>query len=130
MTAPTDEELRKLAEAATPGEWKARAAYGPLNRVRASDGMLLAELSNSDWPGENAEANTRFIAAANPAVILGLLDQLEAARGALKEVARHVHYLRHVEKRYREVGKTKYDFAKLNGPLAAIERALARLEAE
>lgn len=59
------------------------------------------------------------------------LARSESKRAKLRDgVSRHVQYIRHAEKRYLEVGKEKYDWAKLNGPLSAIERELAADAAE
>lgn len=64
----------------------------------------------------------------------GAYDKLthsEAKRRALREnVSRHVQYLRNAEEMYRKVGKEKYSWSKLNGPLSAIERDLAADAAE
>ena len=55
-------------------------------------------------------------------------DQLRAEnlqmRSALEAINQDAQYLRHVEKSYLAVGKEKYDFAKMNGPLSAIERKI------
>lgn len=91
MTIDT-KNLRKLAEAATPGPW---VACGPsfgdalpryLNEVAVDlngddDGMTVAEAV----PGmeEESSADMAFIAAANPAVVLELLDRLDAAQAEL-----------------------------------------------
>lgn len=88
---------------------------------------LIAEVraraeAQESWTAEDA---CDYFALTSPANLLRILDQFERMRGALDEVAKHVQYLRHVEKRYAEVGKTKYDFAKMNGPLSAIERAIS-----
>ena len=47
---------------------------------------------------------------------------------SLRNIGHHVQSVRHSEKRYAEVGKTHYAFAKLNGELSAIERELAALK--
>ena len=61
-------ELWRLAEAATPGPW-----YG------ADELSLLIE-------NERATEDIPYIAAANPAVVLDLLDQLDAAEARLAAV--------------------------------------------
>lgn len=62
-------ELRKLALAATPKEW----ALNGHKSIRGSDGEYIAR---ANW--KNGEANAAYIAAANPSVLLALLDRLEA----------------------------------------------------
>ena len=67
-------ELRKLAEAATPGQWESyeTRVYLPHN----SGGF---DIRNSP----NAENNAAYIAAANPATILALLDLIAQCKEAL-----------------------------------------------
>ena len=77
-------ELRRLAQAATPGPWY---ATGKLTRyVEARiDGGLIQEVAacgptKADGGyGPQQEANARLIAAANPATISELFERLEAA---------------------------------------------------
>lgn len=77
------DELRQLAQAATPGPWY---VTGKLTRyVEARiDGGLIQEVAacgptKADGGyGPQQEANARLIAAANPATIAELLDRLEA----------------------------------------------------
>ena len=77
-------ELRRLAQAATPGPWY---VTGKLTRyVEARiDGGLIQEVAacgptKADGGyGPQQEANARLIAAANPAAISEILDRLEAA---------------------------------------------------
>lgn len=73
-------DLRKLAEAATPGPWHMLGEdYDPFQyQVFTVDhNRLVAHL----WPPE--KANAAFVAAASPDVILGLLDENERLRAAL-----------------------------------------------
>ena len=80
-------ELRRLAQAATPGPWW-------VNQDGLNHGFErgVLEINANDWhalagawaingakPSEEGAANAAFIAAANPAVINELLDRLEAA---------------------------------------------------
>ena len=78
-------ELRKKAEAATPGEWtqdghhmsrviKCTAERGsPEARHLCGDYITVADA------GENWMVDAPFIAAANPAVVLALIDRVEKA---------------------------------------------------
>jgi len=66
----TDEqraELRRLAEAATPGPW----AYAPIS-AESELGKHLPRRT------EQEEADARYIAAADPAAVLALLDERDA----------------------------------------------------
>ena len=86
-----DEELRRLAEAATPGPWRYELDGPKSNDMRHA---VLAEITDlwivacyrsgttpeddsSEAADAEAEANARLIAAANPAAVLSLLDRLE-----------------------------------------------------
>ncbi|EGW8417136.1 hypothetical protein JGY70_002458 [Salmonella enterica] len=85
MTALNKQALRKLAKALSGKEWvafvhKASGTYavGSLGHERGEDIIK--------WPGldgqDNAESKAKFIAAANPAAVLALLDELEVATDA------------------------------------------------
>ncbi|WP_188249413.1 MULTISPECIES: ead/Ea22-like family protein [Citrobacter] len=87
MTALNKQALRKLAKALSGKEWVAFAhkasgtyAVGSLGHERGEDIIK--------WPGldgqDNAENKAKFIAAANPAAVLALLDELEEKDDALK----------------------------------------------
>ncbi|HHH1089437.1 TPA: hypothetical protein ACPZQZ_003273 [Yersinia enterocolitica] len=78
------EELKKVALAATPGPWGKCDSYGPnengtcISAVERPDLMIA---STTGYYGRvGGIANTHFIALANPAVILDLIAQLEAAQ--------------------------------------------------
>ena len=83
MTIDTN-ELRRLAQAATPGPWY---VTGKLTRYVEAliDGGLIQEVAacgptKADGGyGPQQEANARLLAAANPAAISELLDRLEEA---------------------------------------------------
>ena len=83
MTIDTN-ELRRLAQAATPGPWY---VTGKLTRYVEAliDGGLIQEVAacgptKADGGyGPQQEANARLIAAANPAAISELLARLEEA---------------------------------------------------
>ncbi|EPD6376299.1 MULTISPECIES: ead/Ea22-like family protein [Citrobacter] len=81
--------LRKLAKALSGKEWvafvhKASGTYavGSLGHERGEDIIK--------WPGldgqDNAESKAKFIAAANPATVLALLDELEVAEKRIAEL--------------------------------------------
>ncbi len=81
------EELKKVALAATPGPWEKCDSYGPnengtcISAVERPDLMIA---STTGYYGRvGGIANTHFIALANPAVILDLIAQLEAAQKEL-----------------------------------------------
>lgn len=72
--------LRLAAENATPGEWCADDYHGVI-----ADAGLNANYYIASCSGPDNRANKRFIAAANPATVLALLDELEAAEKRIAE---------------------------------------------
>jgi hypothetical protein len=84
----TRAELRRLAEAANSGEWDSDvwictedsgcAARGPHRKDTSKD-----PTEDDGWPGSSSENQSKkdsdFIASANPAAVLSLLDALDAA---------------------------------------------------
>ena len=79
-------ELRRLAQAATPGPW-----WGNQDGLNHGFQRGVAEINAKEWhalagawavngakPSEEGAANAEFIAAANPATVTELLDRLEA----------------------------------------------------
>ncbi|MCS1365750.1 ead/Ea22-like family protein [Escherichia coli] len=73
--------LRMAAENATPGEWCSDDYYGVI-----ADAGLNGNYYIALCPGPDKRANKRFIAAANPAAVLALLDELEAAKKLIAEL--------------------------------------------
>lgn len=88
-------ELRRLAEAATPGPWYAGHLSDDdstcnCRYILADDGRMGAVASvhvddgeNDCPPLEEAKANQRYIAAASPDVVLSLIQRVEAMEAAL-----------------------------------------------
>jgi hypothetical protein len=69
------DKLEALARAATPGPWAYQEdsdAYTHIIRPVASPGWIIASATQTSKP--EGEANGRWIAAANPATILSLID--------------------------------------------------------
>ena len=84
-TLPSDEtpdvaELRILAENATPGPWDYYRPHPNYRTYEVSQVMPAGYLGEAVAATEDvyAEKNAAFIAAANPAVVLGLLDDRDA----------------------------------------------------
>ena len=76
-------ELRLLAQAATPGGWYVERGNYVYGCKEVTDGEEewhpVIACTDDDEVSINFEGNANFIAAANPAVINELLDRLEAA---------------------------------------------------
>ena len=95
---PDVAELRRLAEAATPGPWEAFGAVdgrrgerwlGVTTDMRATESARAGDVFAAQ---DCTRQDALFIAAANPAAVLGLLDRLahmtEARNNARAEVER------------------------------------------
>lgn len=82
-------ELRRLAQAATPGPWQFWHGWVAAN-IDNDGGVVVAERPTPSGGKYQAkvDANFKFIAAANPAAINELLDRLEAAESDGLEQAR------------------------------------------
>ena len=100
MTQQTERDaLRKLAEAATPGPW----AFGTFHRLLvvqadkhgyADKHSAIADIGAGSIPwDETAESmqeynDAEYIAAANPAAVITLLDQLQSQAERIKVIER------------------------------------------
>lgn len=79
--------LCKAAIAATGGKWVFSRSgvnsnvQAPIELQKGGRALVvLCKLNNAGWSGQiQTENNAKFIAAANPATVLALLDELEAA---------------------------------------------------
>ncbi len=104
MTIPTHSELRALAEAATPGVWEwmihdhSMASLGVGEDAGYTTPLIMnvgpceaCASRHKEWEWGRCHTpskdNAAFIAAANPAKVLSLLDQIAAYREALEEIA-------------------------------------------
>ena len=110
--APDVAELRRLAEAATPGPWEAFGAVdgrrgerwlGVTTDMRATESARAGDVFAAQ---DCTRQDALFIAAANPAAVLGLLDRLahmtEARDNARAEVERLAAAVRRVWELHRE----------------------------
>ena len=140
---PDVAELRRLAEAATPGPWEAFGAVdgrrgerwlGVTTDMRATESARAGDV----FAAQNCtRQDALFIAAANPAVVLGLLDRLahmtEARDNARAEVERLTALVEAVRE-YAAARQANID----HGPLLSARKAahdallaaLARLDEE
>lgn len=77
-------KLRSLAEAATPGPWHWHSdpvKGDPLNRSRYEVVATGRTITRTYYSGDMAERESAYIAAANPAAVLELIEAIER-RGA------------------------------------------------
>lgn len=87
MTTNLD-ELRKVAEAATPGPWT-RDGVGVLGAREDWDlgkGPARIMAAQMPWRRERMEANAEHVATFDPPTVLALLSRLEQAEQAVQRV--------------------------------------------
>ena len=78
------DELKRLAEAATPGPWSFDGSYICPARIEGETTYVETWRAVAD---SHQTENVRFIAAANPAVILELIEEVEALREKASELS-------------------------------------------
>lgn len=76
-------ELRKIAQAATSGPWRAEEDLNLWAVFGGPTNGLVALVGNHSYPSAADEANAKFIAAFNPDMALKLLAELESLYGHL-----------------------------------------------
>ena len=136
-------ELRRLAEAATPGPWEAFGAVdgrrgerwlGVTTDMRATEAARAGDVFAAQ---DCTRQDALFIAAANPAAVLGLLDHLAHMREARDNARAEVKRLAAVVEAAREYAAARQ--ANIDhGPLLSARKAahdallaaLARLDEE
>ncbi|EPO5322690.1 MULTISPECIES: ead/Ea22-like family protein [Citrobacter freundii complex] len=84
MTALNKQALREAAEKATPGEWK-RMMRNSDELMTTFHGVAIGNVFVELTTGKRDIFDAEFIAAANPATVLALLDELEAAQSYAKD---------------------------------------------
>ena len=90
-------ELRRLTQAATPGPWMIDYV-GVGFEVAAGESVIAqSQQIRGDMRHKARKANAAFIAAANPAVMIELLDRLEAAEKERDELRAEVIHIKEVE---------------------------------
>ncbi|EPT9029045.1 ead/Ea22-like family protein [Citrobacter freundii] len=85
MTALNKQALREAAEKATPGEWK-RMMRNSDELMTTFHGVAIGNVFVELTTGKRDIFDAEFIAAANPATVLALLDDLEAAEKRIAEL--------------------------------------------
>ncbi len=96
MTIDTT-KLRELAQKATQGPWTAISdpmhfysittiCAGKVDGTKPIPAQMMVQIGGNDECAQ-LEANTRFIAAANPAVALALLDEIDRLQSLASQAA-------------------------------------------
>lgn len=103
------QSLRTAAENATPGEWCTDDYHGVI-----ADAGLNANYYIASCSGPDNRSNKRFIAAANPATVLALLDELEAKEIPAVEMPTFGGYVPHVARELQAAFRIACDNAGIN----------------
>ncbi|MDV1811143.1 ead/Ea22-like family protein [Enterobacter hormaechei] len=77
--------LRTKARSASAGEWIKESGDG-WEAISSSDDQANGNFIIAHFEGQDAKANREFMQAANPDVVLALLDELEAAEKRIAEL--------------------------------------------
>ncbi len=110
------EELKRLAEAATPGPWEVDDMLADLSGIEicSAMGMVCDDISEND---------ARFVASANPAVVLELIRQRDELLAALKNARELVEDWGAYASAYmQEKHDLKGDMDKLDAAIANAEK--------
>lgn len=108
------EELKRLAEAATPGPWRAAISSSMVNSVCTTFETVCETGKNID--------DALYIAAANPAAVLELIRQRDELMEALKDAREMVSdWAGYASPYFQE----KHD---IDGDLKKLDDAIARME--
>ncbi|MDM3280747.1 ead/Ea22-like family protein [Citrobacter sp. Ce104] len=136
MTALNKQALREAAEKATPGRWE----YYPGNTSieynvdsLVEDQGSIVYVDSGDFTRDQTDRNGEFIAAANPATVLALLDELEES-GRLRLKFQEVNCelcqkLEAAEKRIAEHNFENRLLANADRDIKALRQRIAELEA-
>lgn len=79
MTALNKQALRSKARSASAGEWIKESGDG-WEAICSSDDQANGNFIIAHFEGPDAKENREFVQVANPAAVLTLLDELEAAK--------------------------------------------------
>ena len=85
MSNINKQELREAAEKATPGEWK-RMMRNSDELMTTFHGIAIGNVFVELTTGKRDIFDAEFIAASNPATMLALLDEREAAEKRIAEL--------------------------------------------
>lgn len=135
MTNPNKAELRRLAEAATPGQWVTDGEDIGIGGnvigvyVAHEDGGRIGQVfANCLVPTDaKCRANAAFMAAANPAAVLSLLDELEAKDNTLLAITTR-HFAESWSRRATDAKLDEYLSAGITQLEAERDAALAERE--
>ncbi len=117
------EELKRLAEAATPGPWEYEDHGRLTGIIWGTNDYAIARLAyDGQVSDEKVDATGSYIAAANPAAVLELIRQRDELMEALKDAREMVSdWAGYASPYFQE----KHD---IDGDLKKLDDAIARME--
>ena len=135
MTALNKQALREAAEKATPGEWVYLPENTSIEYDYGSDDSQgsITYMDSGDFTQKQTDLNGAFIAAANPATVLTLLDELEAEKNMREAVEKRNAELTESHSKLRDSMATIHNTIRMDGgytPLATILNAAKRAHEE
>lgn len=104
--------LRKLCKSAAPGPWYTSAPSEHAVWYDIKDGRYLIADTSS---GFTDDGNAEYIAAANPATVLALLDELDVMSEYLNDAAQCIANQAHTIDRLMQIEKAARNLAKVKG---------------
>lgn len=117
--------LREAAEKATPGLWVYLPQNTSIEYDYGSDDSQgsVTYMDSGDFTQKQTDLNGAFIAAANPATVLALLDELEAKDGRTVEMPTFDGYVPHIARELQAAFRIACDNAGINIAAAGKGRA-------
>lgn len=123
MTPEVRAELRRLAGSATMGPWHSYVLDHETEARVVGDGWVVAQCASMGAGRVGRDA--RFIAAANPATVLALLDALDAAERERDEALEELQDVVRAIERWRPLsGCVEVDVHEMVGAIATAQAEL------
>ncbi len=105
-------KLRELAQNSTPGPWYTSAPSEHAVWYDIKDGRYLIADTSS---GFTDDGNAEYIAAANPATVLALLDELDVMSEYLNDAAQCIARQSQTIRRLQDIEAAARNLAKVKG---------------
>lgn len=130
MSAIDRKRLRELAVAATPGPWRVSMSGFSVKSTDADRPIICSVRGGPSARAKDVEAwlgIADYLATANPTTVLALLDELEAAEAAYKQVRGYLQMLGTTMTERDEVMRQEYAalIAEKDARIAALEKVAA-----
>jgi len=119
--------LRQKSESASAGEWVKESGAG-WHAVCSSDDQATSGFIVAHFEGPDSNANREFVQAANPATVLALLDELEAAEKLIAEFDQRIRTQnRHACELFDEAKAQRQRTAELEASHSKLRESMAAI---